>query len=215
MPEGVGDGLPFGRSRQRAYGDITRALTRPPREDLSAAASHTENRNHDRADRRSVGGEIDLLRREITRVQKALTDLKAKRIENKSPNALPERKRWSVMDRCRPTRKCDEKDERHSLKPSLVRDMSARQLILRKPPEPATRGMAIMLLRRLDDVLPEGAIENKCAELSKMGGLGTVSGALARYASLHIDTFSDDFEIIDTAFRESARQVSAGCRYRC
>ena len=214
MPEGVGDGLPFGRSRQRAYGDITRALTRPPREDLSAAASHTENRNHDRADRRSVGGEIDLLRREITRVQKALTDLKAKRIENKSPNALPERKRWSVMDRCRPTRKCDEKDERHSLKPSLVRDMSARQLILRKPPEPATRGMAIMLLRRLDDVLPEGAIENKCAELSKMGGLGTVSGALARHASLQIDAFSDDFEIIDTAFREGARQVSAGCRDR-
>ena len=213
MPEGVGDGLPFGRSRQRAYGDITRALTRPPREDLSAALSHEENRNHD-VDRRAVGGEINLLRREITRVQKALNDLKSKRIENTSPNALPDRKRWSVMDRCRPMRKCDEKDERHSSQPLLVRDMSARQLILRKPPEPATRGMAIMLLRRLDDVLPEGAIENKCAELSKMGGLGTVSGALARHASLQIDAFSDDFEIIDTAFREGARQVSAGCRDR-
>ena len=61
-----------------------------------------------------------------------------------------------------------------------------------------------MLLRRLDDVLPEGAIENKCAELSKMGGLGTVSGALARHASLHIDAFSDDF-------RDYRYRVPRGC----
>lgn len=167
-------------------------------------------------DRSAVGRELDVLRSEISRVQSALRDIKSGRGDAKGSTcdqAGKERQRWSVMERSVTKRVVDEcVDARRN--PCRARDDVSRDLNLRKKPEPSTRGMAVMLSRRLDEVLPEGAIESKCSWLSKQGGLGATSEEIVHRSSLQIDAFSDDFAVIDAALREGARQISAGCRDR-
>ena len=72
MPEG--DALPFGRSRHRAYEDITRALVKGVDvDDLEPMTSLLH------AKRGSVGHEINALRSEIARVQSTLSTIKERK----------------------------------------------------------------------------------------------------------------------------------------
>lgn len=207
--------MPFGRSRHRAYEDITRALVKGVDvDDLEPMTALLH------AKRGSVGHEINALRSEIARVQSTLSTIKSGKAGGASASACASnrlttiaRKKWSTMERASKRRSGVQKA--HNLwKSSRARDEEAQELIIQRVPEPATRGMAIMLSRRLDEVLPEGSIEGKCARLVERGGLGATNGEVLRRSSLQIDTFSDDFAILDTALREGARQVSAGCRDR-
>ena len=217
MPEG--DGLPFGRSRRRAYDGIMRALVRST-DDCDEQAlwvSAHPVRDAEGRDRASVGRELDALRNEISRVQSALRDIKTKRYDAKGSTgnqSESERQNWSVMERSTTKRVLDVNACRNVCNSSRARDDESHDLMLRQKPEPSTRGMAVMLSRRLDEVLPEGAIERKCSWLSKQGGLGATSEEIVNASSLQIDAFRDDFAVIDAALREGARQVSAGCRDR-
>ena len=187
---GCADGVPFGRSRIRAYRSFTRALTQTIDEDaddggpgaLLTRIEPSTREDEDEVDdedegspsarARAVSAEIDTLRREILKVQSALDVIRAK------------------------------KKSRRDAHTAEVKNGAARRRHSRSLPntmcEPTTRGMAIVLSQQLDEILPEGAIERKYAP-----------SALAC-----VDAFGDEFAILDGAFREGARQVGVECRDR-
>ena len=219
-----GDGLPFGRSRIRAYRELTSALSNDDlaidgaispssegAEDYTRAAECVpEDTAFAREGDRAVSAEIDILRREIVKVQSAIDVIKTRK--DSSGDAGHERKEWSVMGRVHPRRVSSK--SQIQIDAALEKRRANVRALERSVPEPATRGMAIVLLQHLDEVLPEGAIENKYARLSARGGLGAAELSLAHHSTMQIDAFSGEFAVLDGAFREGARQVSAGCRDR-
>jgi hypothetical protein len=191
-----GDGVPFARTRMRAYHSFTRTI-RPTNDDdhddddgddeMSSARSGAatsavcvRDDDEDTTQSRAVHAEIDTLRREIRQVQSAIDAIKARRKHAKNLDKAPP----DVAEPFRATRV----NSRRSLAPR-----SAFMC------EPTTRDMAIVLSQRLDEILPEGAIERKYAMCEDVRS---------------VDAFGDEFAVVDGALREGARQVAAACRDR-
>ena len=93
--------MPFGRSRHRAYEDITRALVKGVDvDDLEPMTALLH------AKRGSVGHEINALRSEIASVQSTLSTIKSGKAGGASASACASnrlttiaRKKWSTMER--------------------------------------------------------------------------------------------------------------------
>ena len=211
----MSDALPFERSRYRALRDVARAI--------GSCESSGEDSSDDCVDavplavqtveRPEVGVEVHSLRKEICRIQKEIRSMRRRRENTASRTAAPRRApRHHVPPRPQRNLFSAGKDER-GFRP--VRNREAQDYILRRAPEPTTRGMAIMLARHLESVLPEGNIEKKFHRLSRNGGLGAENGVLVP-TGIHrqLDAFGDDFTIIDGTLREGARQVRAECKDR-
>lgn len=211
----MSDALPFERSRYRALRAVARAI--------GSCESNGEDSGDDCVDavplavqtveRPEVGVEVHSLRKEICRIQKEIRSMRRRRENTASRTAAPRRApRHHAPPRPQRNLFSAGKDER-GFRP--VRNREAQDCILRRVPEPTSRGMAIMLARHLEAVLPEGNIEKKFHRLSRNGGLGAENGALVP-TGIHrqLDAFGDDFTIIDGALREGARQVRAECKDR-
>jgi len=211
----MADVLPFERSRHRAFRDIARAIGScdSSGEDSSDDCVDTSPFAAQTVEHPEVSDEVHSLRKEICRIRKEIRSMRRKRDKDASRTAAGRRTSHHHAEP-RPQRKLFSagKDER-GFRP--IRNREAKGVILRRAPEPTTRGMAIMLARHLEVVLPEGNIEKKFHRLSRNGGLGAENGALVP-SGIHrqLDAFGDDFTIIDATLREGARQVRAECKDR-
>lgn len=207
------DAIPFGRSRHRAYTELTRALTRVERvadreEDDRAKETGTSAQQLSctpTSDRRCVSYELQLLKKEIARVQSTLRELKKKRSD--SSTDVGERNSWRVAERSR----AKSNTLARTTRTSHTWARKSQHLMTHKAPEPSTRGMAVILTQRLEEVLPEGSIEQKHRTIRQVGA---ISDALMHSSSTHIDSFGDEFRVLDVALCEGARQVGAECKER-
>ena len=206
-----GDALPFSRTRQRAYDEFTSAITRsaPPSDDylpstssIEVATTHTEP--HVSTGGRSLALELASLKHEIRRVQDSISRFKRKSKTHAEGN---ERPLWTATGRA--SQKCKQKYlTTQSSQVTCRQPTERRALTVRERSQPNTRQMAIALAQCFHDVLPEGAIEDKYAELN------LEESDDSRSRGYSIDDFGSDFSVIDAAFREGARQSSVACKER-
>ena len=204
-----GDALPFRRTRQRAYDEFATAITRPApsSDDYPPSTSSIEvatQESHVSAGGRSLALELASLKHEIRRVQESISHLKRK---PKTYAGGDERPLWTTMGRA--SQKCKRKYlTTKSSQVTCGQTTEKQAQTLREHSQPNTRRMAIVLSQCFHAALPEGAIEDKYAELN----LEEPDDSRSRGYS--IDDFGIDFSVIDAAFRETARQSSVVCKER-
>lgn len=207
-----GDALPFSRTRQRAYDEFVSAITRsaPPSDDYPPSTSSNEVATthtcepHVRAGGRSLALELASLKHEIRRVQESIRRVKRK---SKTHAGGDERPLWTAMGRA--SQKCKRKYlTTQSSQVTCGQPTKSQALTVRERSQPNTRQMAIALAQCFHDALPEGAIEDKYAELN------LEESDDSRSRGYSIDDFGSDFSVIDAAFREGARQSSVACKER-